>query len=165
MDVSILLLLLVTSAVPNRLAADSVTTFSQLGPGDVIEVAVHSGGCFSDVRYHLVFRGGPPLTVTVRTVSTTWSRVTHEPVDPQEFSTTVSDTNVAALDALLRYYRQPVRGMHCTGWEAGEMTQLRDGVHVATEQFRVGPCGMHERGLLSLYQMVPRLREESDSRR
>jgi len=164
-DASTLILILATSAASPGPMDSSVTTFSQLGRGDELQVDVHGGGCFSDVRYRLVFHGGAPLTVTVRTVSTTYSRVTHEPVDPQEFTATASDTNVAALDALLRYYRNPVRKPACTGWEAGEMTQLRDGVPVGTEVFRIGPCGLHELGLLTLDQMVSRLRDESGSRR
>jgi len=157
MDANALILLVAVSAVSPGSMADSVATFSQLGPRDELRVHFHANGCFYDTRYNLVFRGGDAPSVSIATVSTTLSRYMHQAPGVPVLSSALSDTMLAGLDGLLRFYRSRPPG-RCTSSEEIEMVQLHDGAIVAQERFRDGSCASTRTpGVYSLSQLIGRV--------
>ena len=108
-----------------------VASFRDLPADEEIEIEYHSNGCFHDTIHRLLYRGGPAPTLTVITVSTTFSRYTHQTADPNVHIMALDTTEVAALDRLLAHYRGPKA--RSTTTESLALVQRRKGFLVTSE--------------------------------
>ena len=140
--------------------ARQVASFSDLGPEDELHVHYFCGNCFSWSRHHLVFRGGARPTVTVSFVSSFLSR--YVDVDEPTRTAVLSDSILAGLDGLLRFYRTPHHG-DCHAWEYLDLEQRHKGAVVALEVIRDGGCSKYGTpGIYSLDQLISRVRNGPD---
>jgi hypothetical protein len=159
--------ILVVAVCSAAAAADKVEGFANLTGGDTLQMRFTSGGCFHFYTYDLMFTGGPKPGVSVAAVrlelDSPSPRANYRDAERRELGNlSLSESDLAGLDTLLRFYRTNGVG-GCTTHNGIKISQIRNGKVIATENFVDASCNVCDgrvKGVLSIDSLVQRLKKQ-----
>ena len=151
-------LLLVNLLVLGLAVGGEEISFRKLPAGDSIQVSFRSSGCFHQTAYEFDFQGGKDPAARVTAIEEKWDPKSRRqlPEGRKELGAVVlSDSDLAGLDRLLKFYRQPQPG-GCTTIDHITVSQRRGGKVAATESFTDSTCATYDRKDLTLFTALAR---------